>query len=39
MRVIEQGLNGREWVITIGILKAVPGRQVTPVVENGSGKK
>jgi RND family efflux transporter MFP subunit len=38
MRVIEQGLNGKEWVIAIGILKAAPGRQVTPVLENGSGK-
>ncbi len=36
MRVIEQGLNGREWVITNGILKAAPGRQVTPLQENGS---
>jgi RND family efflux transporter MFP subunit len=39
MRVVEQGLNGREWVITNGILKAAPGRQVTPVMENGSGKR
>ncbi len=39
MRVIEQGLNGKEWVITIGLLKAVPGRQVAPVAENGPGRK
>ena len=39
MRVIEQGLDGREWVITNGILKAAPGRQVTPVLETGSGKQ
>ncbi len=39
LRVIEQGLNGREWVITSGVLKAGPGRQVTPVVEDGSEKK
>jgi len=28
--VIEDGLKGDEWVITIGVLKATPGRQVTP---------
>ena len=28
--VIEEGLNGDEWVITVGLLKAVPGKQVTP---------
>jgi len=28
--VIEQGLTGDEWVVTNGMLKAVPGRQVTP---------
>ena len=39
MRVIEQGLNGREWVITNGILKAAPGRQVTPEKDSGSGKQ
>jgi RND family efflux transporter MFP subunit len=33
-RVIEQGLDGKEWVIVKGLLKAVPGRQVTPVREN-----
>lgn len=35
MRVIEQGLNGREWVIINGTLKAAPGRQVTPEPDNG----
>jgi len=39
MRVIEEGLNGREWVITNGILKAAPGRQVTLVPENGPGRQ
>ncbi len=39
MRVIEQGLNGRELVISNGILKAAPGRQVTPLRENGSGMR
>ena len=39
MRVIEQGLNGKEWVVTNGILKAAPGRQVTPVSENEPGRQ
>ncbi len=39
MRVIEEGLTGGEWVITNGILKAFPGRQVTPVPESGQGKQ
>lgn len=29
-RTIEKGLNGREWVITGGLLRAMPGRPVTP---------
>jgi RND family efflux transporter MFP subunit len=29
-RVIEEGLNGTEWVVIKGIQKAVPGRPVTP---------
>ena len=28
--VIEEGLNGDEWVVTIGLLKAIPGKPVTP---------
>jgi RND family efflux transporter MFP subunit len=28
--VIEEGLNGDEWVVTTGVLKAVPGKPVTP---------
>ncbi len=28
--VIEEGLTGDEWVVTNGMLKAFPGRQVTP---------
>ena len=39
MRAIEQGLHGREWVVTNGILKAAPGRQVTPEPENRSAGK
>ncbi len=34
LRVIEEGLTGKERVIVKGQLKAVPGRQVTPVQEN-----
>ncbi len=30
LRVIEEGLKGKEWVIVKGLLKAAPGRQVTP---------
>jgi len=29
-RVVEQGIKGTEWVVTNGLLRAVPGRQVTP---------
>ncbi len=29
-QVIDEGLAGDEWVITIGLLKAAPGKQVTP---------
>jgi RND family efflux transporter MFP subunit len=29
-RAIEEGLTGQEWVIVNGLLKAAPGRQVTP---------
>jgi RND family efflux transporter MFP subunit len=28
--VIEDGLSGKEWVVTKGLQKAIPGRQVTP---------
>ena len=28
--VIEEGITGDEWVVTNGMLKAVPGKQVTP---------
>ena len=33
LRGIEGGLKGREWVIVKGLLKAAPGRQVTPEQE------
>lgn len=29
-QVIDTGLNGDEWIISKGVLKATPGRQVTP---------
>jgi RND family efflux transporter MFP subunit len=31
--VIEDGLEGREWVVVQGLLRAIPGRQVSPVRE------
>ncbi len=34
MRVIDEGLDGREWVIVKGLLKARPGGKVTPEREN-----
>jgi len=34
-RAIEDGLAGGEWVIVNGLLKAAPGRQVTPEREGG----
>lgn len=30
MQVIDEGLTGREWIVTQGIQKAIPGRPVTP---------
>jgi len=30
LRVIEEGLKGKEWVVVKGIQKAIPGRPVTP---------
>ncbi len=33
-RVIDEGLTGEEWVITNGLLRAIPGRSVTPVKED-----
>jgi RND family efflux transporter MFP subunit len=29
-RVIEEGLQGNEWVVVEGVIKAIPGRPVTP---------
>jgi RND family efflux transporter MFP subunit len=30
LRVIEDGLTGKEWIVVKGIQKAFPGRKVTP---------
>ena len=29
-RVVTEGLKGEEWVVVSGLLRAIPGRQVTP---------
>ncbi|MCX5893040.1 MAG: efflux RND transporter periplasmic adaptor subunit [Deltaproteobacteria bacterium] len=34
-RVISEGLKGEEWVVVSGLLRAIPGRQVTPEKGNG----
>jgi hypothetical protein len=31
LTVITEGLNDQEWIITNGLLSAIPGKQVTPV--------
>jgi RND family efflux transporter MFP subunit len=36
LRAIEEGLKGKEWVIVKGLLKAAPGRQVTPEREGAA---
>jgi RND family efflux transporter MFP subunit len=36
-RAIDKGLTGGEWVIVNGLLKAAPGRQVTPEREGAPG--
>ena len=30
MRVVEEGLTGKEWVVTKGTQKAIPGKGVIP---------
>jgi RND family efflux transporter MFP subunit len=30
LRVVEEGLTGKEWVVIRGVQKAIPGRRVTP---------
>jgi hypothetical protein len=30
LRVIEEGLTGKEWIVIKGIQKAIPGRPVAP---------
>jgi hypothetical protein len=34
--VVLEGLTGKEWVVVTGLLRAIPGRQVTP--EKNSAK-
>jgi RND family efflux transporter MFP subunit len=36
LRAIDDGLTGADWVIVNGLLKAAPGRQVTPQREDGA---
>jgi RND family efflux transporter MFP subunit len=36
LRAIDEGLKGTEWVIVNGLLKAAPGRQVTPEREGSA---
>ncbi|HUJ89219.1 MAG TPA: efflux RND transporter periplasmic adaptor subunit [Syntrophorhabdales bacterium] len=38
MRVIEEGLTGKEWVVVNGVQKAFPGRKVTPEKQGPGGK-
>jgi RND family efflux transporter MFP subunit len=37
LRAIDDGLKGEEWVVVNGLVKAAPGRQVTPEQEAGAG--
>ena len=37
LRAIDDGLKGQEWVVVNGLVKAAPGRQVTPERESGAG--
>ncbi len=37
LRAIDEGLKGEEWVIVNGLVKAGPGRQVTPEREGATG--
>jgi RND family efflux transporter MFP subunit len=36
-RVVAEGLKGEDWVIVNGLLRAIPGKQVTPQKETGAG--
>jgi len=36
LRAIDEGLKGQEWVVVNGLLKAAPGRQVTPEREGST---
>src|SRR5262249_9681617 len=36
LRAVDEGLKGQEWVVVNGLLKAAPGRQVTPERQAGA---
>jgi multidrug efflux pump subunit AcrA (membrane-fusion protein) len=36
-RVVEEGLQGSEWIIVNGLLRAIPGKQVNPQKETTPG--
>jgi multidrug efflux pump subunit AcrA (membrane-fusion protein) len=38
LRVIEEGLTGKEWVVINAVQKAIPGRTVTPQRQNAEKK-
>ena len=38
LRAIDDGLKGQEWVVVNGLVKAAPGRKVTPERESAAGK-
>ena len=38
LRIVDEGLKGKEWVVVKGMQKAIPGRQITPDRQAG-GKK
>ena len=38
LRVIDEGLTGKEWVVVKGVQKAIPGRKVTPEKQTPASK-
>ncbi len=39
LRVVQEGLTGNEWIITNGLLRAFPGKPVTPVKDTPPGSQ
>ena len=39
LRVVQEGLTGNEWIITNGLLRAFPGKPVTPVKDTPAGSQ